>query len=433
MKIIILGGGFSGLSSAFYLQKAGIECEVYEKEDRVGGVCRTETHEGFTYDHCGHLLHFRDPGTKTFVHGFVGKELLNHTRRAWIFSKGVYTRYPFQSNLYGLPREVIEDCLLGIIEARSRKHALNQVQGRSMNFEEWIYTNFGKGIGKHFMIPYNQKLWTVHPSELTTDWMGRFVPQVTLKEILQGALTDSKTQLGYNVTFDYPKKGGIEFVAKTLASKVSGIHTHKKAFRILTSKKIIQFEGGLEKRFDHLISTIPLPELIQMMEGVPEKVRNSALKLRHTSILNLSVGINRPKISEKHWVYVPEERFLFYRVGFPSNLSPYASPKGTSTLSVEVAYRKRKPQRVVERVMKGLKEMGLLKEEDRILFLRTIPIPYAYVIYDQNYRSSRQILLGYLERKGFYSIGRFGGWRYSSIEDVLLEGKETAKKIVDRI
>ncbi|MCH7760431.1 FAD-dependent oxidoreductase [candidate division TA06 bacterium] len=434
MDIVILGAGFSGLSAAYHLQQLGLECEVYEKEERVGGVCRTEIKEGYTFDHCGHLLHFRDSGIRKLIQNLIGDQLSNHTRQAWIFSKGVYTRYPFQSNLYGLPKEVIEECLLGFIEARNTKH-----EARSTNFEDWIYAHFGKGIAKHFMIPYNRKLWTVPPRELTTDWMGRFVPQVSLKEILHGSLIDSKTQLGYNVTFDYPKRGGIESVALALARKVQGIHTQKKAIRILLSSRYgrkqrgahhkIRFEGGFDREFKTLISTIPLPELIRKVEGVPERVRKAAENLRHTSILNLCFVIDRPKVSEKHWVYVPEERFPFYRIGFPSNFSPYSTPKGTSSITVEVSYRRRKPTSVVDRVLKGLREMDLIKRGDKILFHHVIPIPYAYVIYDQHYKPSMKIIQGYLKGKGIHSIGRFGGWQYTSIEDVILEGKETAEKI----
>jgi UDP-galactopyranose mutase len=431
MKIIILGAGFAGLSTAYYLQKSGIKCEVFEKEERVGGVCRTEISRGFTFDHCGHLLHFRNQDIKKLIRSLVSKKLVKHTRQSWIYSKGVYTRYPFQSNLYGLPEEVIEECLLGFVEARKKMKSGSK--RRIRNFEEWVYSHFGKGIAKHFMIPYNQKLWTVPLREPTTHWMGRFIPRVSLKDIIHGATTDSKTLLGYNITFDYPRKGGIESVAEALASRVEGVETQKAAMNISISRRNIQFTGEPKREFDFLISTIPLPELIRMMHGVPERIKRANEKLLHTSILNLCFGIDQPKVSDKHWVYIPEGKFLFYRVGFPSNFSPESTPKGMSSVTVEIAYRGKKPGNAVDRSVKGLREMGLIKKGNRIVFQQVIPIPYAYVIYDRNYKKSLDIIHNFLSEKGIYSIGRFGGWQYTSIEDVILEGKKTADKIKKKI
>jgi phytoene desaturase len=49
-KVTIIGSGFSGLSAACYLAKAGCKVTVLEKHDRVGGRARKFEKDGFTYD-----------------------------------------------------------------------------------------------------------------------------------------------------------------------------------------------------------------------------------------------------------------------------------------------------------------------------------------------------------------------------------------------
>ena len=182
-KIVILGGGLAGLSTAWHLHEAGYrDYYLYEKESRLGGLTRSESLNGFTFDYTGHLLHFRNPYVKDLVHRLLGDNLHYLERNSWIFSNQVYTHYPFQTNIYGLPPEVMKECIQGFVEAKYEGKT-GQPGGKSASqdtFEDWIYSNFGWGIAKHFMVPYNEKIWTISPREMTCDWMGRFVPNTSL-------------------------------------------------------------------------------------------------------------------------------------------------------------------------------------------------------------------------------------------------------------
>ena len=116
---VVLGGGLAGLSALWHLQQAGqTDSHLFEKESRVGGLTRSEQLNGFTFDYTGHLLHFKNEAVKQLVSQLLYGNLHTITRNSWIFSKGVYTRYPFQTNLYGLPPEVIKECILGFVNAR---------------------------------------------------------------------------------------------------------------------------------------------------------------------------------------------------------------------------------------------------------------------------------------------------------------------------
>jgi protoporphyrinogen oxidase len=213
--VVVLGAGLTGLSAAYYLREAGHRAvRLCEREGEPGGLVRTKTlsYEGYVYkfDFTGHFLHLRDPEIKELIGKCIPVGLDFVERDAWIYSHGVFTPYPFQTNLHGLPLSVVNECLLGYIAARAKDAGLGHEP--PADFEEWILRGVGEGIAKYFMIPYNTKLWGVPPSEMTTDWMNRFVPPAPMEKVVAGALGLRDESAGYNASFQYPREGGIQFM-----------------------------------------------------------------------------------------------------------------------------------------------------------------------------------------------------------------------------
>jgi len=424
---IILGGGLAGLSVAYHL---GGGYTIYEKEDRPGGLCRSDQLEGFLFDRSGHLLHFRNDYTRKLVEKLLKGNLISHSRRAWVYSKGVYTRYPFQANTYGLPAEVVADCLIGFIEAQRRDRITPNT--RFKNFEDWILRNFGRGIATHFMLPYNEKMWTLPPRELTTEWLDPYVPRPSLKEVVLGALTEQEKPFGYNAEFSYPRRGGIEALVRALAKDVKPIFTGYRAERIDWKRQLIRFANGAEAPYSYLVSTISLPELMRMLTPAPPNLLQAATELRFCSVYNINFGISRKNISNKHWVYFPEKEFSFYRVGFPANFSPQVAPLQASSVYTEVSYSSSRPLdklTIINRVKEDLQRAGIIKSPKEVIAEKVFDIKYAYVIYDHSYRKNVRVLHQFLQRNRIFSIGRFGGWKYSSMEDAILDGRATAERI----
>ena len=226
--VVVIGAGPTGLSAAYHL---GEDALLLEQNDRVGGWCRSIEDGGFTFDYAGHIMFSNDPYVHELYEMLLGDNVHWQDREAWIYSKDVYTRYPFQGALYGLPPEVIKECIVGAIEARfgalqgaeppaqraprqrharldgrdreaivndccadgmleaRRRSASRPAQRREpRNFEEFIYQVWGAGIAKHFAIPYNRKLWAVPLDEMETSWLGGRVPLPDLEEMIEGAL-----------------------------------------------------------------------------------------------------------------------------------------------------------------------------------------------------------------------------------------------------
>jgi protoporphyrinogen oxidase len=432
--IVVLGGGLAGLSTLWHLQQRGYtDSRLFEKESRVGGLTRSEQVNGYTFDYTGHLLHFKNDAVQQLVSRLLDGNLHSVARNSWIFSKGVYTRYPFQTNLYGLPTEVVKECIAGFVKARNNHTAGNgHDAAEPMSFAAWIDSTLGPGIARHFMTPYNEKLWTVPLHELTCEWMGRFVPSTSLEQILDGALADQSSRTGYNATFSYPLCGGIEALPRAFAASLTHIHTGCELARLDLPNRQLHFKNGMTVRFHRLVTTIPLPALLRAASEVPDHVREAAQKLRFTSVCNINLGVDR-NISDKHWIYFPEPEYCFYRIGFSHNFSPNQAPAGCSAIYAEVGYSEWKPLNrtsLVERIKSDLTKAGILQPTDRVMAELCLDIPCAYVIYDRHHRRCSDLVRTFLRENGILTVGRYGAWEYSGMEDAIWQGRLAAEEIL---
>jgi len=440
---VILGAGLTGLSTAYSLRRAGCRhWTLYERESRPGGLCRSETRHGFTFDYTGHFLHLRTPAMKRRAGRWLGSKLARVARSSWIYSQGVYTRYPFQTNTYGLPIETVKEIVLGYIRARYEKVDVPRepvadagLPEPRRSFERWIYETFGAGIARHFMIPYNDKLWGVHPRFMTTEWMGRYVPPAPLEQVVEGALTGATSSVGYNAFFRYPRRGGIETLVRALAQRVPTIHLGCEATAIDVRLRRVDFADGSSTHYDQLVSTLPLPELMARIRPLPPSVAEAAGKLRWSSLFAVNLGLSCDRTEGRHWVYVPERRYTFYRMGCFSNAAQSMAPRGQSAVWAEVSYNAHRPlDRTAARraAIDGLRRIGFLRSRRDIAAEWLLDIPYAYVTFDAHHRAATRAIHRYLARHGIHSVGRYGRWEYSSMEDALLAGQATAERLLGR-
>jgi protoporphyrinogen oxidase len=181
--------------------------------------------------------------------------------------------------------------------------------------------------------------------------------------------------------------------------------------------------------FDVLLSTIPLPALIDLCDEVPSEVREARAKLRATHLYYLDVALDTPPRTTFHWAYVPEAKYPFYRVGCYSHFSSDLCPPGTGSLYVELADRTEPVlEAVLPAVAAGLVEMGVIERAEQIRFARVRRIDPAYVIFDHAYYEALSLVRPFLEQARIVSTGRYGGWQYGSMEDALLEGRAGAAR-----
>jgi protoporphyrinogen oxidase len=423
--VVILGGGLTGVSAALHLRAPWL---LFEREVRLGGHARTDERDGFRFDKTGHWLHLRDPAVKQLVDELLPGQMAPIARRARIFSHGVLTRYPYQANLHGLPPEVIKECLLGVVEAKL-SGAESLPPG---NFEEYCLRHFGGGISKHFMIPYNEKLWGVHPREITAAWCSRFVPLPNLEQVIAGAVGAGPPEMGYNQTFLYPRQGGIETFTRALVGGLQGDRVTTGASPDAVDWRRRQVVvGGQAIAYRALVATIPLPELLKRMRELPAEVEQAAARLRCTTLRYLNIAARGKPPADWHWIYVPEKRYPFYRVNVFSTAMPSMAPEGCSSICVEMADRGPVSEAALRETVAALVEAGALGHADDVVFIEEKQIEYAYVVFDQHYYAATRAIFAFLEANGIHPRGRYGAWTYNAMEDCVVAGREVAG-LIDR-
>ncbi|MGZ8288513.1 MAG: NAD(P)-binding protein [Telluria sp.] len=466
VKCVIVGAGPTGLSAAYHL---GSDTMLIERNATVGGWCRSIKDNGFTFDYAGHIMFSNDPYVLKLYDVLLGSNVHWQNREAWVYSKNVFTRYPFQGALYGLPPAVIKECIVGAMEARFGD--LNAVPGQApgpavddkcdtkavedccgdgtveiaqgsagkrgevKNFEQFIYKVWGAGIAKHFAIPYNKKLWTVPLSEMETSWLGGRVPLPNLEEIIEGALEPVGKPMGPNARFGYPLKGGFQALMNGFLPHIRGkIELNASVVEILPKEHLIALADGRRFRYDDLISTMPLPELVKMIgDEAPQEVRDAANGLKHISIRNVNIGIDRPNATDKHWIYYPEDT-IFHRIFVQGNASPECNAPGGFGFTCEISYSPWKPLPVdgdalIRRVIEDCIKVGMIKENDKILAANLTDMPYAYVVYDHARAKNVETVKKWLEQYDITLAGRYSEWEYYNSDHAFLAGKKAAEKI----
>lgn len=482
---VVIGAGPTGLSAAYHL---GEQSLLIEQHEQIGGWCRSIEANGFTFDYAGHIMFSNDPYVHELYKLLLGDNVHWQNREAWVYSKGVFTRYPFQGALYGLPPEVIKECIVGAIEARfgsvtqpkqngtnghtngngnGTAKALKIVNGdvkdaevddccadgtadafnsngaacaptanlEPRNFEEFIYRVWGAGIAKHFAIPYNRKIWAVPLSEMETSWLGGRVPLPDLEEIIDGALSPVPSPMGPNARFGYPLEGGFQALMDGFLPHLKGeVRLGTRVAAVSPKQHSLTLDDGKRISYDYLISTMPLPVLIRLIgEQAPKEVRDAAAGLRNTSVRCVNIGVGRENLTEKHWIYYPEET-IFHRVFVQGNASPNCNPPGGFGLTCEITYGPQKPlpcdgEELIERCIEECIKVGLFTKDDPIWAANIVDMPYAYVVYDHNRKRNVDTIRSWLLEHDIVLAGRYSEWEYYNSDHAFIAGRNAADKV----
>ena len=470
---VILGAGPTGLAAALH---AGPGSLLLEKNAQVGGWCRSIEDGGFTFDYAGHIMFSNDAYVLQLYERLLGANLHWQNREAWVYSKSVYTRYPFQGALYGLPPEVLKECLVGAIEARfgplkkpdlrvsptgpsraagalttasdatpARTGASAGASGSATattasaaqqppkNFEEFIYKVWGAGVAKHFAIPYNKKLWAVPLSEMETSWLGGRVPLPDLEEMIEGALQPVGKPMGPNARFGYPLRGGFQAMMEGFLPLLEGdMELEAKIVAVSPSKKTVTLADGRQFRFNTLISTMPLPRLVEAMGSeAPDFVREAARQLRHVSVRCVNLGIGRADITDKHWIYYPEDT-VFHRIFVQGNASPHCNAPGGFGLTCEITYSPHKPlpaegEALIRRCIDDCIRVGIIRADDPVWVANEVDMPYAYVVYDHARAALVQSIRDWMAQANILLAGRYSEWEYYNSDHAFVAGRKAAE------
>jgi protoporphyrinogen oxidase len=413
---LIVGAGVSGLASAAFSKDP--DYLVLDRDAEIGGYCKTVKQDGFVWDYSGHFFHFKQPEIERYLRERMAEQkVLRVEKRSFIDYKGSWIDFPFQKNIHQLPKDELVECLYDLYFARAPGAASAAPE---RNFKEMLYARFGRGIAEKFLIPYNEKLYAVDLGTLDKDAMGRFFPHADLTDIIRNMRVADNAS--YNATFTYPEGGAIEYI-KALASEV-------RPERIALSEELVSLDlerhvartTRRELSYSRLVSSAPFPALLRAA-GVP----HDASTFSYNKVLVFNLGFHKKGPRNVHWIYYPDRSLCFYRVGFYDNIFD----TDRMSLYVEIGYpadAQVDTEALRERTLADLRKVGVVQDHELVSW-HSIVLDPAYVHITQDSLRAHAELSARLNAHDVYSIGRYGGWTYCSIEDNIIEARELAARL----
>lgn len=427
--IAILGGGLAGLGAASRAAAHGLDARIYEQRDHLGGHASSFKIGGYTFDEGIHVSFTRNETVRNlFVEGVDGA-FLAHDAQLLNYFDGHWLRHPVQTNLFGLPTRLVEDCLVDVAEAAARFD-----ETPPAHYGEWLDRTMGRTIAETFPAQYTRKYWTVEPSAMTTDWIGPRVYPPKLREVVRGALAPHDESHQYLTAFRYPEAGGFASFYAPLAASVNASLEHR-AVTIDPRHRRIDFANGTEAHFDRLVSTLPLPVLINLLPDVPTPVRDAAARLRCTALVLVSIGLKHEvDLPTAHWVYFYDEDVLASRAWFPQAMSPTSVPVGACAIQAEIYHSDSRPLSVEDvgnRTVEDFQRIGLIPADAAIDFVDVRHQRWGNVLFDHGRKAAVAQVRDYVEGLGIHLAGRYGEWAYYWTDDALTSGWRAADEIVE--
>src|SRR3989344_354439 len=433
-RIVIIGAGPCGLGAAWRLQEFGYrDFVLLEKENHVGGLASSYVDANvFTWDVGGHVIHSHYPYFDRVFQEVTAGEYLTHERESWIWIYDRFVPYPFQNNIRYLPPSVIQECLDGLKEASAKKHDPE-------TFAEWIVDSFGSGIAKHFLFPYNRKVWAYPLEKMSYQWVGDRVASVDITRIeLNIAEKKDDVSWGPNAVFEFPTFGGTGSIWEGVANRFrSHIRLNAGVTSIDALKRQVICTDGSVHPYDVLLTTMPIDRLTGLTTGLTGTSGSEDLHFSSVFIVGIGVKGDTPAhLRGKCWMYFPEDHAPFFRATVFSHYSPHNAPKGTWSLMTETSVSRYQPlanQDIVASVIDGAKKTGLIGGQSTVVDTWKFTTNYGYPTPTLGRDQILDRLFPIFEKHNIFSRGRFGAWRYevSNQDHTFMQGVEWVNKILN--
>jgi len=437
---LILGAGPTGLGAARRLQELGVhDWQILEAAPEPGGLAKSFLDEkGFTWDIGGHVQFSHYEYFDRAMVEFLSEDgWLHHQRESWVWMRDRFIPYPFQNNIRRLPPEDLNKCLQGLLQITQHPRP------KPHNFREWIDANFGPGFAEVFMLPYNFKVWAFPPEMMNSIWVGERVTVTDLSRVLTNlAHGQDDLSWGPNNTFQFPKRGGTGAIWSACAKRLPAaqINLNARAISIDMGKREVVTASGERFSYEHMISTIPLTELIRLSgQSHLQPIADRGLLYSASHILGIGLrGKPRDELATKSWIYFPEDNCPFYRVTVFSNYSPYNVPdiNANWSLMTEVSESPHKAVnqcQLLEEVIQGALNTRLIDKREDIVSTWLFRAGYGYPTPGLHRDEALAELIPFFEERGVYSRGRFGLWKYevSNQDHSFMQGVEVVDRLVN--
>ena len=422
MTTAILGGGLSGLTLARLLHEKGEEIIVLEAEAEIGGLCRSKSDRGFTFDTGGsHIIFSRDTEVLAFMQKMIGDNEQRNNRNTKIFYKQRFVKYPFENGLADLPPEDRFFCINEFVKTLIAVEK-GEVPAPE-NFKDWIYYTFGRGIAECYMVPYNEKIWKYPTEKMSMHWVDGRIPRPPVEDIIKSAIGIETEGYTHQSVFSYPLKGGIEALVRSISQPVLPfIKTGFRVSSVIRSGDRWQISNGNETiTAERCVCTMPVQHLLPCLRDVPGEVKRACSSLRYNSLICVNIGVRGP-VPELSWMYVPEASLgKTNRISFPSGFSRLAAPPGCGAVLAEITHQpgdetgSMSDEELTGEVLAMCGKMELFNR-DNVIYTSVERQPFAYVVYDLNYLQNIGRVKNYCTLAGIPLVGRFAQFEYLNMD-----------------
>jgi protoporphyrinogen oxidase len=427
-NIVVLGTGMAGFGAAYRLHSEGITPVMYDKNAYYGGHTASFRYEtGFLFDVGPHISFTKDTRIQEVFADSVEQQYETIQINLNNYWRGHWPLHPVQLHLHGMPEDLIVKVISDFVEERGAP------ERPIKNYADWLLASFGKTFAESFPMTYTRKYHTTTADNMSTDWLGPRIYRPSLEEVLRGAISASAPHVHYITHFRYPSAGGfMNYLNKFMP--MGNIKLNHELVSIDPRKQELKFANGLVERYDGLVSSVPLPDIIRMIADAPKDVAAAAKKLSCSTCVLVNVGIDRADISNAHMTYFYDEDICFTRLGFPHMLSTRNAPEGAGSIQAEVYFSEKykpftgSPEDYIEPVIRDLKRVGLVKDNDRILSKKAMFLKYANIIFDLERAEALKTVHGYLDDVGIAYCGRYGDWGYMWTDESFISGEKAAEK-----
>lgn len=421
---LIIGGGPAGLATAYALQGDTL---VLEKNGEVGGLCRSIEHDGGVFDIGGHSFHTPHPDVYELVEGIVDGGLDHQPRQAWVHSSGTLIPYPFQKNFDQLPNpDVIEECQNGL--SRTDPGTVEQAD----NFEDYIMGKFGEGIARHFMLPYNRKLWARDIRNISCEWTAERVAGAKGESESFNTDGDRRKPLQADTEVAYPRDGGYQKIYEGFVDWIPEIQLNTDIQAIDPFAKTARTTDGREYRWEQLVSTMPLPLLTRTVEGTPSEIIAMSDRLQYMSLRVELLLVGRQLETEIQRIYCADPDIPPHKIALNHNSSDSLRRRPRHAIMAEVSVSDEKSvdvDSIAPRTIEFLSELGILAGPEDVIWQSHVDVHYAYPVYTHERPELVAAIKDWMAQHGIYTLGRFGNWSYVNSDRCVREGLDMGEAL----
>jgi len=432
-NIAVIGTGMAGFGAAYRLHQMGLKPTMYDKNAYYGGHTTSLRYEtDFVFDLGPHISFTKDPRIQDLLADNVDQMYETIQINLNNYWHGYWPKHPAQLHLHGLPEDLIVKVIADFVEERQRpERPVN-------NYSDWLLSSFGRTFAEQFPMQYTRKYHLTSAENMSVDWLGPRIYRPTLEEVLRGAISASSPNIHYITHFRYPTGGGfVSYLKKFLP--YGNIKLGHELVSVDPGVGELRFSNGSVATYDALVSSMPLPELIPLIAGVPNDVIEASRRLACSTCVLVNIGVDREDLSDAHMTYFYDEDICFTRLSFPHMLSPNNTPAGTGSIQAEIYFSaKYRPftgsaSDWIQPAISDLRRCGILREGDTILLSKATLLPYANIIFDLERSAALKTVHGYLDDIGIAYCGRYGDWGYLWTDESFKSGEFAADKALSRL